>query len=79
MLAASLRSPPAAEAREDPTLPTEGSVTVKVHLRVEVGTLHPLELIESLNREKLPHRHYCQLAVASSGGCSLCFCDNLAV
>lgn len=68
MLAASSHSSSAAEAREDPTLPTEGSVIVKVHLGVEVGTLHPLELIESLQREKLPLQHYCPLAVASSGG-----------
>lgn len=69
MLTASLLSPLGTEAMENPTFPTEGSVIVKVHLGVEVGTLHPLELIESLNREKLLSEHYNPLAVASSEGC----------
>lgn len=70
MLTASLLSPLGAEAMGNATLPTEGSVTVKVHLGVEVGTLQPLELIESLNREEPLSEHYCPLAVASSEGCS---------
>lgn len=54
----------------NPALPAEGSVIVKVHLGAEVGTLHPLELIESLSREQLRSERCCPLAAASSEGCS---------
>lgn len=70
MLAASSLSPLGSEAMETPTLPTEGSVIVKVHLGAEVGILHPQELIESLKRGELLSERYCPLGVASNEGCS---------